>query len=141
MTETSSASSLSASCIGVGLFTLAMSTLMPFCNMGVITMKMISSTNITSTIGVTLMSELTLAPSFRLANAIDFSVEQLPAASYQLPAKPRAVQTHWGTESAPPWLGRPTLGCSQRRSATQWRTTLGRPRLRDLKFEVFKFEV
>ena len=51
-----------------------MSTLMPFCNMGVMTMKMISSTNITSTIGVTLMSELTLAPSFRLANDIDFSV-------------------------------------------------------------------
>jgi hypothetical protein len=38
--------------------------------MGVITMKMINSTNITSTMGVTLMSEFTLAPSFRFANAI-----------------------------------------------------------------------
>jgi hypothetical protein len=38
--------------------------------MGVITMKMISNTNITSTIGVTLMLELTLTPSFRLLNAI-----------------------------------------------------------------------
>src|SRR5258708_35920843 len=65
-----------------------MSTLMPFCNMGVITMKMISNTNITSTIGVTLMSELTLAPSFRLANAIDFSVRQWPVVSGQLPVKP-----------------------------------------------------
>jgi hypothetical protein len=38
--------------------------------MGVTTMKMINSTNITSTIGVTLMSELTFAPSSRFANAI-----------------------------------------------------------------------
>jgi hypothetical protein len=35
--------------------------------MGVITMKMISSTNITSTMGVTLIFELTLAPSLRTA--------------------------------------------------------------------------
>ena len=47
-----------------------MSTLIPFCNMGVTTMKMISNTSITSTIGVTLMSELTFAPSFLFANAI-----------------------------------------------------------------------
>jgi hypothetical protein len=40
--------------------------------MGVTTMKMISNTSITSTMGVTLMSELTLAPSFRFANAIEF---------------------------------------------------------------------
>jgi hypothetical protein len=33
---------------------------------------MISSTNITSTIGVTLMSEVTFAASFRFANAIEF---------------------------------------------------------------------
>ena len=51
--------------MGAGLFTLAMSTLTPFCNMGVMTMKMISSTSITSTMGVTLMLELTLTPSFR----------------------------------------------------------------------------
>jgi hypothetical protein len=38
--------------------------------MGVTTMKMISRTSITSTMGVTLISELTFAPSFRLANAI-----------------------------------------------------------------------
>ena len=58
--------------MGVGLFTFARSTLTPFCNMGVITMKMINNTSITSTMGVTLMSELTLAPSFRNANAINF---------------------------------------------------------------------
>src|SRR5438270_5465262 len=40
--------------------------------MGVTTMKMISNTSITSTIGVTLMSELTFAPSFRTFNAIEF---------------------------------------------------------------------
>src|SRR5947199_3372617 len=68
--ETRSASSLSASGICSGLFTGAISTLMPFCNMGVTTMKMISSTSITSTMGVTLMSDVTFAPSFRLASAI-----------------------------------------------------------------------
>src|ERR1700682_5727934 len=71
MTDTSKASSLSASGIDCGLLTFAMSTLTPCCNMGVITMKMISNTSITSTIGVTLMLELTLTPSFRLFNAID----------------------------------------------------------------------
>jgi hypothetical protein len=44
---------------------LAISTLIPFCNMGVTTMKMISRTSITSTMGVTLISELIFAPSFR----------------------------------------------------------------------------
>src|SRR5690348_7243940 len=38
--------------------------------MGVITMKMISSTSMTSTMGVTLMLELTLAPSFLLLIAM-----------------------------------------------------------------------
>jgi hypothetical protein len=38
--------------------------------MGVITMKMISNTSITSTMGVTLMLELTFCPSFRFANDI-----------------------------------------------------------------------
>src|SRR6185437_4033142 len=70
MMATSKASSLSASAIGVGLLTLARSTLTPFCNMGVMTMKMISSTSITSTMGVTLMLELTLAPSFLLLIAM-----------------------------------------------------------------------
>src|ERR1700677_229061 len=49
-----------------------MSTETFFCNMGVTTMKMISSTSITSTMGVTLISEVTLAASFRFANAIEF---------------------------------------------------------------------
>src|SRR5581483_607439 len=49
--------------ICVGLFTFARSTVTPFCNMGVITMKMINSTSMTSTMGVTLMLELTFAPS------------------------------------------------------------------------------
>jgi len=47
-----------------GLFTCARSTETSFCNIGVITMKMISSTSMTSTIGVTLMSELTSAILF-----------------------------------------------------------------------------
>jgi hypothetical protein len=43
---------------------------MPFCNIGVTTMKMISRTSITSTMGVTLISELTFDPSSLFANAI-----------------------------------------------------------------------
>src|SRR5215472_4715560 len=70
LTATISASSLSASGIWMGLVVLANSTACPFCNMGVITMKMISNTSITSTIGVTLMLEFTLAPSFRTAIAM-----------------------------------------------------------------------
>src|SRR5271165_2171646 len=70
MTAISRASSLSASGIGVGLATLAMSTLTPFCSIGVMTIKMISSTSITSTIGVTLMLEFTFDPSSRFTIAI-----------------------------------------------------------------------
>src|SRR5207249_10803058 len=70
MIATNNASSLSASGIDAGLFTLARSTLTPFCNIGVITIKMISSTSITSTIGVTLILALTFAPSSRLEIAI-----------------------------------------------------------------------
>src|SRR3954469_18836826 len=50
------ASLLSAACIGMGFLAFAISTLTPFDNMGVITMKMMSITSITSTIGVTLIS-------------------------------------------------------------------------------------
>src|SRR5687767_4034899 len=58
--ETRTESSLSASVISRGFFVLAISTLeMPFCNIGVITMKMISRTSMTSAIGVTLISEVT----------------------------------------------------------------------------------
>ena len=58
-----------------------MSTLTPFCNMGVMTMKMISSTSITSTMGVTLMFELTLTPSFRIASAISSTSRWLETAA------------------------------------------------------------
>src|SRR5277367_1536482 len=77
MTETTMASSFSASGMRSGLFTWAKSTLTPFCNMGVITMKMISSTSITSTMGVTLMFELTLAPSLRVEIAINYPVSSV----------------------------------------------------------------
>jgi hypothetical protein len=72
--------------------------------MGVITMKMISSTNITSTMGVTLMSELTLAPSFRLANDIIS-----PKGSGQLHL-PVAGKTSREAKSIPPRLGKPDAG-------------------------------
>src|ERR1035437_1487617 len=76
MMATSKESSLSASCMGTGLLTLAMSTLTPFCTMGVMTMKMMRTTSITSTMGVTLMLELTFLPSSRTAIAIIFNLLQ-----------------------------------------------------------------
>ena len=42
--------------MAIGFLVLTKSTLTPLDNMGVMTMKMISSTSITSTMGVTLMS-------------------------------------------------------------------------------------
>jgi len=60
--------------MGTGLLTLDMSTLCPFWSMGVMTMKMMSSTSITSTMGVTLMLELTLLPSSRTASAMLFNL-------------------------------------------------------------------
>src|SRR4051812_42584984 len=62
--------------------------------MGVTTMKMISNTSITSTIGVTLMSELTFAPSFRTFNAIEFPFP--PASLHQSPGGGGAGAPHWG---------------------------------------------
>src|SRR5215472_5927818 len=56
VTATVIASLLSAACMGIGFLTFAISTLTPLDNMGVMTMKMMSSTSITSTMGVTLMS-------------------------------------------------------------------------------------
>src|SRR5262249_339865 len=50
------ASLLSAACMGIGFLAFAISTLTPLFNMGVMTMKMMSITSITSTIGVTLIS-------------------------------------------------------------------------------------
>src|SRR5438270_7946223 len=50
------ASLLSAACMAMGFRVFTLSTLTPLDNMGVMTMKMMSSTNITSTMGVTLIS-------------------------------------------------------------------------------------
>src|SRR5579862_2569785 len=50
------ASVLSAACMAIGFLVFTISTLTPLVSMGVITMKMISSTSITSTMGVTLIS-------------------------------------------------------------------------------------
>src|SRR5688572_15391305 len=55
----STESSLSASVISDGLCVFAISTLTPFCSIGVTTMKMISRTSMTSAIGVTLISAVT----------------------------------------------------------------------------------
>src|ERR1017187_3300225 len=62
---TTMASSLSASGMLVVLSTLAISICTLCWSMGVITMKMMSSTSMTSTMGVTLIFELTLPPSLR----------------------------------------------------------------------------
>src|SRR5271154_4777556 len=65
--------------------------------MGVITMKMISNTSITSTMGVTLMSELTLAPSFLLLSDIICS----PARSGPHRSHLRLIRPLGGQDSAP----------------------------------------
>src|SRR6266481_3907916 len=104
---TSSASSLSASCIAVGLLTLAISTETPCCNMGVTTMKMMSSTSITSTIGVTLMSEVTFAASFRFANDMEFCLLRmcLTRPTPKLLVECRASPPGWtGETPVPPSL-------------------------------------
>src|SRR6266849_4037791 len=104
MTETSKASSLSASGMDSGLLTFAMSTLTPCCNIGVITMKMINSTSITSTMGVTLMLEFTLTPSFRFANAISSHL----LGGLLLPPEPRTILSVSCFESgAGPFARRP----------------------------------
>src|SRR5205807_5771291 len=56
VTATITASVLSAACMEMGFFVRTISTLTPLVNMGVMTMKMMSITNITSTMGVTLIS-------------------------------------------------------------------------------------
>src|SRR5580658_6235343 len=134
--ETSSASSLSASGICSGLLTGAISTLMPFCNMGVTTMKMISKTSITSTMGVTLISELTFAPSFRFANAMAWYLPYFyrtctarsgafsdPASSWEGPAPDRSSAgqaTHCGNQTEP-FL---TLPCDRHHAIVTLRTPL-----------------
>ena len=66
MTATVTASSLFALSMMTAALATGRSTLTLLFNMGVMTMKMISSTSITSTMGVTLMLELTFLPSSRL---------------------------------------------------------------------------
>src|SRR5690242_16459539 len=53
---TMTASLLSAACMAMGFLPLYMSTVTPLDNMGVMTMKIMSRTSMTSTIGVTLIS-------------------------------------------------------------------------------------
>src|SRR5437899_9049193 len=104
------ASSLSASCICLGLLTLAISTETPCCNIGVTTMKMMRSTNITSTIGVTLMSEVTFAASFRFANDMEFCLLRMLAVADSklaggvpgVPARHSIAQQLMGAASAYP---------------------------------------
>ena len=58
---------------GDRILVFAMSTVMPFDSIGVMTMKMMSITSITSTIGVTLMSA-TGGGAFALSNLLFFCV-------------------------------------------------------------------
>jgi hypothetical protein len=71
-----------------------MSTLMPFESMGVMTMKMMSITSITSTIGVTLMSDIgpDIFCFFMLASILSFA-RRGPAAVDQLPTAAGRVST------------------------------------------------
>src|SRR5277367_6817956 len=73
VTATTIASSLLASSITTAASAFGRSTLTLLFSIGVMTMKMISNTNITSTIGVTLMLELTFLPSSRLLIPITYT--------------------------------------------------------------------
>src|SRR5260370_11284715 len=77
VTATVTASSLLASSITTAASAFGKSTLTLLFIMGVMTMKMISSTSITSTIGVTLMLELTFLPSSRLLIPITYAPSAL----------------------------------------------------------------
>jgi hypothetical protein len=59
--------------------------------MGVITMKMINSTSMTSTMGVTLMLELTLAPSFRNEIAMLFSPARIQRVLLRFGGRPGGI--------------------------------------------------
>src|ERR1017187_10881982 len=74
------ASLLSAACMGMGFLVFTRSTLTPFDNIGVMTMKMMSITSITSTMGVTLMSDTGgAAPCFMITDAaFSFAIVSLP---------------------------------------------------------------
>src|SRR5215471_5638319 len=84
------ASLLSAACIVIGFFVFTMSTVTPLDNIGVITMKMMSITSITSTIGVTLISATGGGALcfFSSLSAISVSprTPQEPGSSRELPA-------------------------------------------------------
>ena len=60
--------------MGRGFSALAISTLTPFWSMGVMTMKMISSTSMTSAMGVTLISAI--GPGIFILMAITSSPER-----------------------------------------------------------------
>ena len=73
VTDIRIASSLSAACMVMGFLVFTMSTLTPLVSMGVMTMKMMSSTSITSTMGVTLMSATGSAALFSFPFQNSFS--------------------------------------------------------------------
>ena len=79
VTATRIASLLSAACMGMGFLVFTRSTLTPLDNMGVMTMKMMSITSITSTMGVTLMSATGGgALCFMITDDSSFAIVSLP---------------------------------------------------------------
>jgi hypothetical protein len=66
--------------MAVGLSVCANSTFTLFWSMGVMTMKMINNTSMTSTMGVTLMFELTFLPS----SLFTIAIPVLPASGFQI---------------------------------------------------------
>src|SRR6516162_449878 len=97
------ASLLSASCIAMGFLVFTMSTCTPCCNMGVITMKMMRSTSITSTIGVTLISD-TGCSSLALLNSTFIAV---PRETRQEKGDPGGSPPINSPDSGSRLLGRP----------------------------------
>src|ERR1022692_2403739 len=75
--------------MGTGFTVLTISTLMPFDNIGVMTMKMMSSTSITSTMGVTLMSATGGGDfSLKITDIVEPPVQAGSGASRREPGRP-----------------------------------------------------
>src|ERR1022692_484796 len=116
------ASLLSAACMVTGFTVFTISTLMPFDNIGVMTMKMMSSTNITSTMGVTLMSA-TGGGDFNLiiTDIVEPPIQAGSGASRRAPGRPNSTRLQNRQAESPSQFTRQAEACptvSPRSAAT-----------------------
>src|ERR1039457_1874008 len=98
--------------MGTGFTVLTISTLMPFDNIGVMTMKMMSSTSITSTMGVTLMSATGGGDfSLKITDIVEPPVQAGSGASRREPGHPYSTRLQ-NRQARRPVLPQKPTGCS-----------------------------